>query len=563
MIRTKPFIVFCNLMDDRSKIRHEEVMKMNIEWMDENLIEATYLFCYKKIGNSQDAEDVTQGIMLEAIKAIRKGKPFVSFYSWFWAMAKNQVNMFFRMKRFNAVELDSVEGVLEAGERPEDDLIKSEEMRELNYSISRLSHLHREVIIMYYLRKMKITDIARALDVPEGTVKGRLHDAKSEIKKGIEEMQNNTGRSSYAPAELMTWGSYGIPKYWNDINDIMTKQMFVVCANEPKSLREISEEIGVAPVYFEEKLRYLLENKFIKESSKGRYLTDFLIYPKQAYSDYRAAISDIYDTLGSEATEILHNYEKDIRSIGFYGNDMPFGTLLWLLYYFAAWAMQIVMSVKNNLEWRGKVPESNGKDYRITGTVTYPDETPVYRGKKNSVNWSNLHNHFKTSGYKILEHANLFQCEPFTDRDSIINESNADLFARIYDDPFIKLTKNEQDAAAHLISLDYLHEKDGGLYLSMPVMTYDQCDNVLDVLKKALTPLCDKYYLLVSEATKRTLLPYVRADLMEEFAHWTLTGGFFPLEYMFWYGMNSEEKPLDIPEDFSNTSKAVCIYIKK
>ena len=563
MIHAKPFFVFCNLMDDRSKIRHEEVMKLNIEWMDENLIEATYLFCCKKIGNSQDAEDVTQEIMLEAIKAIRKGKPFVSFYSWFWAMAKNQVNLFFRMKRFNAVELDSVEGVLEAGERPEDDLIKSEEIRELNYSISRLSRLHREVIIMYYLRKMKITDIARALDVPEGTVKGRLHDAKSEIKKGIEEMQNNTGRSSYAPAELITWGSYGIPKYWKDINDTMTRQIFVVCANEPKSLREISEEIGVAPVYFEEKLRYLLENKFIKESSKGKYLTDFLIYPRQAYLDYRAATSDIYDTLGSEATEILRKCEKDIRAVGFYGNDMPFGTLLWLLYYFAACAMEAVMSEKNNLEWRGKVPDNNGKEYRIAGTVTYPDETPAYRGKNNSVGWSNLHNNFKTSGYKILEHANLFEYEPFSDRDSIINESNADLFARIYDDPFIKLTENEQDTAAHLISLDYLHEKDSGLYLSMPVMTYNQRSVLLEVLKKAFTPLCDKYYSLVSEATKRTLLPHVRADLMEEYAHWTLSESFFPLRYMLWYGMNSEEKPLDIPEDYSKTSKAVCIYIKK
>ena len=536
---------------------------MDIEWIDENLIEATYLFCCKKIGNSQDAEDVTQEIMLETIKAVRRGKSFVSFYSWFWAMAKNQVNMFFRMKRFNAVNLDSVEDIWETGERPEDDLIKSEKISELNYSISRLSRLHREVVVMYYLRKMKISDIARALDVPEGTVKGRLHDAKSEIKKGIDEMQNNTGRSSYAPAELMTWGGYGIPKYWNDISDIMTTQIFVVCANEPKSLREISGEIGVAPVYFEEKLRYLLEHKFIKESSKGKYLTDFLIYPGQVYSDYKAALADIYDPLGNEATELLRKCENDIRAIGFYGNDMPFGTLLWLLYYFAAWAMQIVMSAKNDLEWKGKVPDNNGKDYRITGTVRFPDENPAYNGKINFISWSNLHNHFKTSGYKILEHANLFQCDPFPDRDSIINEANADLFAKIYDDPFIKLTENEQDTAAHLISLDYLHKKNGGLYLSMPVMTYRQSGDLLEVLKKEFAPLCEKYCSLVSEATKNILLPFVRADLLEEFAHWTLSGGFFPLEYMFWYGMNSEEKPLDIPEDFSNTSKAVCIYVKK
>ena len=69
---------------------------MNTEEIEEGLIETTYLFCYRKIGNSQDAEDVAQDILVEAIKAIRRGKSFVSFYSWFWAMAKNRVNMFFR-----------------------------------------------------------------------------------------------------------------------------------------------------------------------------------------------------------------------------------------------------------------------------------------------------------------------------------------------------------------------------------------------------------------------------------------------------------------------------------
>ncbi|MBQ5354564.1 MAG: sigma-70 family RNA polymerase sigma factor, partial [Clostridia bacterium] len=169
--------------------------KTENEFIDGELLESTFLFCCKKLGNSHDAEDLTQEIMLEAVKALRSGREIENFYAWFWAMAKNRVNMAYRMKKFHAVQLDLMESVLESGERVEDGLIRQEEISELNYAVSRLSRLHREVIILFYLREMKISGIAETLGVPEGTVKGRLRDAKNEIRKGISEMNENTGRS--------------------------------------------------------------------------------------------------------------------------------------------------------------------------------------------------------------------------------------------------------------------------------------------------------------------------------------------------------------------------------
>ncbi|MBS5570229.1 MAG: hypothetical protein KHX22_03015 [Clostridiales bacterium] len=105
---------------------------------------------------------------------------------------------------------------------------------------------------------MNIPQIAEALSVPKGTVKRRLFDAKINIRKGMNAM-TNYGKASYAPAELFLWGGYRIPDYWDQISDIMTKQIFVVCSEKSKTVREIADEIGVAPVYFEEKLKYLVE----------------------------------------------------------------------------------------------------------------------------------------------------------------------------------------------------------------------------------------------------------------------------------------------------------------
>ena len=170
---------------------------------------------------------------------------------------------------------------------------------------------------------------------------------------------------------------------------------------------------------------------------------------------------------------------------------------------------------------------------------------------------------FRTSGYQWVEHANLFQMTPFAERGDILNESNADLFMRIFDDPHTVLTPYEEETAANLIRLDYLHKKDGGLYLSMPVMTYEQQNAVRAVIRKAFAQLSGKYLDRVVRADEKTVLPHIRKDLLEEYAHWTLLDGFFPVTYMLYYGMESEEQPLDIPTDYERSSKGICIYVKK
>lgn len=548
-------------MSDRSE---SEVRKIESMLISNELIEETYLFCYKRLGNSHDAEDVSQDILLEALKALSCNREIKSFYSWFWSMARNRINMFFRMKKYRAVKLDYFEEDIESAERVEDDLIQSETVSELNYSISRLSRLHRDVIIMYYLKEMKISEIAKELGVPEGTVKARLHDAKHTIKEEMEEMQINTGRSSYAPAELTLFGGYRIPDYWDKITDLMTKQIFVVCSKEPKTVRQIADEIGVAPVYFEEKLRYLIENRFLKEASKGKYLTDFIIYPRQVYCDVMAELSEIFDSIGRETTEILRNCENEIRDVGFYGSEMPFGTLLWILYPYASNKMFDYMRDRLNLEWQDRLPASNGKNYRVSGIVTYPDETPYYHDKANKMQYSDLHINFKTSGYRLVEHENLCDCNPFlNDRNEVITEANADLFMRIFDDPHIELTPNEEEIAANLISLDYIHKKDGGLYLAMPVMTGQQLGEVKAIVNREMSQLYVKYYEQVVDAGNKIVLPHIRKDMTEEFVHWLMPGFFSPVNWMLYYGLYSDEHPLDIPDDYSKSSKGICIYVTK
>ena len=46
--------------------------------------------------------------------------------------------------------------------------------------------VYREVVILYFYEQLSIKEIAKALQIPEGTVKSRLSRGKSQLKTYLE-----------------------------------------------------------------------------------------------------------------------------------------------------------------------------------------------------------------------------------------------------------------------------------------------------------------------------------------------------------------------------------------
>ena len=334
--------------------------------MDEELIEKVYLYSYKKLKNKVDAEDLTQDILLEALTEIHKEKEIHSFYSWFWRLVHNRYCVFLSKRNKTSytisIEGGQVVGSLKSEVSVDEKILLQEEISELNYAISRLSAQHREMVIMFYLKEMKISEIASALNIPEGTVKRRLFDTKNNLKKGFENM-NNTGKSAYAPAALNKWGGYGAPNYWSKLNDLILDQIFIVCRNESKTVNEVADEIGVAPVYLEQIIEYPLKHKFLKKDVKGKYLTDICIIPAQASYEANYQASEIYSNIGEEITEVLQKKKDSILAFDFYGNKFEYDYLLWILYVFACSQFNDMALGKNEKNWEGKIKQYVKKDY--------------------------------------------------------------------------------------------------------------------------------------------------------------------------------------------------------
>jgi RNA polymerase sigma-70 factor (ECF subfamily) len=54
-------------------------------------------------------------------------------------------------------------------------------------SLAQLSDDHRQVIVRAYYGRRTVTDIAKELDIPAGTVKSRLHYGMRALKLALQE----------------------------------------------------------------------------------------------------------------------------------------------------------------------------------------------------------------------------------------------------------------------------------------------------------------------------------------------------------------------------------------
>ena len=543
---------------------------------DGELMEATFLWCYRHVSNTHDAEDLSQEILLEAIisyrKACGKGEPPAAFYPWFWGIAKNRLRLFYRSRKKQAVLLGETVGNLSDNEPCyfdlwdiDEALIAEEERARLTFELSLLSRIQRECVILYYLQNRSVKEIARILGIPEGTVKSRLFDARKNVKKGMEEpMENNetkNKRLSYAPAELNMCGSNGIPSHWHFLQDTMVKQILVACAYEGKTVREIAETIGVAPVYFEEKIDYLLKHRFIKETAPSTYIDDFPIVPQQADVDMQVAANAIHLATMPRVTAIIRDLLPEARKLILNEGDLSDGYLLWFLYVRAAWGMGNCMKKRYAEVCPHKVAENNGKSWRLFGRVTYPDDQITCKGEYKGMTWSNMHYHFRTAKHSITV-ANLYEAQPFSmSRDTLVTEGNADLVMRLWEDPHTVLTPNEQETAAHLIQNGFLVSRDGGIHLNVPVMTWDDTWKLDELYATALDGIAAEVVNDLIKVGDTHMLPHVRPDLLEEYVHYIMTLCFSCINELFWYGVN-EGHDLEIPADYETSAAAMALYIR-
>jgi len=152
----------------------------------EKYFDQIYRYILLKIGDTHEAEDVTQQVFLKALKAIKtfKWKDGVPFSAWLYRIAHNQTVDFLRQRtRRSASSLEGVEQHIAESGSIYDDVEVRYDLDRLVAAIEKLTPLQREVVALRFTSELPIAEVARIMGKSEGAVKALQHSAIQALRR--------------------------------------------------------------------------------------------------------------------------------------------------------------------------------------------------------------------------------------------------------------------------------------------------------------------------------------------------------------------------------------------
>jgi RNA polymerase sigma-70 factor (ECF subfamily) len=143
-----------------------------------------YRFVLIKVGQREEAEDLTHQVFLNAWQNIRsykhRGFPFSS---WLYQIARNEVIDFYRTDK-KETRLDYLdENYFVSPASAEFKFDHGLEFERVKLALKQMKPDYQDVIIMRFIEEVSIKEVALAIGKSEGAVKLMQHRALKELKK--------------------------------------------------------------------------------------------------------------------------------------------------------------------------------------------------------------------------------------------------------------------------------------------------------------------------------------------------------------------------------------------
>jgi len=141
-------------------------------------------YLWRFTGDSYAAEDIFQETCMRMYQARTTFNPELPFSSWAYRIATNAC-LDMRKKKSYAMEKATANEIINRHETshdsPDDILLTKTKAQRVQELLNELPEKFRTVLLLKHYEDLSITTIAAVLDIPEGTVKSRLH-------KGIKQL---------------------------------------------------------------------------------------------------------------------------------------------------------------------------------------------------------------------------------------------------------------------------------------------------------------------------------------------------------------------------------------
>ena len=319
--------------------------KEQMEIIIQENMQKIYLYCVKKLENTAVAEDVASDIIMELLRSYSRIKNDEAVYGYMWGVANNLCKNYWRRSaRENYTEIpDDFAGACCFS--PEESYVKEEEIMLLRRELSLLREKYRQVMISYYISGQSCEKIANKYNLSVSNVKQCLFEGRKKLKEGMD-MVREYGELSYAPEKFTMnfWGN-NADGFWDLFERKLPGNLILAAYDKPKTLEELSLELGVSVPYLEDEVRILEKMDLFVKKGKS-YQSNMVVYDEQ----WRSMIYQ-------QAIELLHTRLEDIKKLvddgmeylaesDYFYEDADINTKKWFVLLMIIWEASMMSDQK-------------------------------------------------------------------------------------------------------------------------------------------------------------------------------------------------------------------------
>ena len=163
----------------------------SLEVLIKRYLKPIYSFVFRYVGNSQEAEDITQEVFIKIWRHLKKFDQNRSFKTWIFSIAKNTcIDTFKKKKAIPFSKLEDEEGrnlflekLVDTTPLPDALFERADLVRTLTSAIEKLLPKYRMVLFLRYNDHFTFREIAETLEMPLQTVKSQHRRALIKLKK--------------------------------------------------------------------------------------------------------------------------------------------------------------------------------------------------------------------------------------------------------------------------------------------------------------------------------------------------------------------------------------------
>lgn len=283
--------------------------KRDADFIIGEYVQKLYGFALNKLGNPDEAEELSARIVAEVYEVLVKRENIVNLNGYIYKIAHNVWTRYIgRKSKSRSFEtsggFDGTDGFENIPDEKDfaEEFQKTEQYGLIRREIAYLSKIQREIVVRHYYRGEKVKTIAAAMAVPEGTVKWHLSCTRKELIMNMDKIRT-IGNLGLQPIHFSSMGHNGHPGSKGDTQDFLaktiTQNIAYAAYHKSRTVNEIAEELGINPIFVEDEVAVLEEYGYMDKLPDGKYRTNIQI---SIPSDEANAI---YKENGKKYTELF------------------------------------------------------------------------------------------------------------------------------------------------------------------------------------------------------------------------------------------------------------------